>query len=86
MVDVAPEEAVDEHGLSFGVVPQRRRPETRVEQAADLVEVSGLLVRTHVIVVTTSGDVIQAPTVLWARSEFDNNSTGVSIGRCGLQN
>ena len=79
MVDVAPEEAVDEHGLSFGVVPQRRRPETRVEQAADLVEVSGLLVRAHVIVVTAGGDVIQAPTVLWTRYEFDNAATRISF-------
>lgn len=70
VIDVAPEETVDEDGLSLRVVPQRRRSKTRVEETADLVEISCLLVRAHVIVVTAGGDVIQAATVLWGRYEF----------------
>ena len=68
MIYVAPEETVDEDGLSLRVVPQRRRSETRVEETTNLVEISGLLVRAHVIVVTTGGDVIQAAAVLWGQS------------------
>ena len=64
VIDVAPEEAVDEDGLSLRVVPQRRRPEPGVEEAADLVQIPRLLVRAHVIVVTTGRDVVQAATVL----------------------
>ena len=71
VIDVAPEETVDEDGLSLRVVPQRRRSETRVQETADLVEISGLLVRAHVVVVTTSGDMIQAATVLWTRQKLD---------------
>ena len=64
VIDVAPKEAIDEDGLSLGVVPQRRRPEPGVEETADLVEIPRLLVRAHVIVVTTGRDVVQAATVL----------------------
>ena len=64
VIDVAPEETIDEDGLSLRVVPQRRRPEPGVEEAADLVQIPRLLVRAHVIVVTAGRDVVQAATVL----------------------
>ena len=64
VIYVAPEKTIDEDRLSLRVVPQCRCSQTRVEETANLVEISGLLVRTHVIVVTTGGDVIQAATIL----------------------
>merc|ERR1719410_1894475 len=64
VVQVVPQQTVDQNGLSFEVIPERGGPEPVVEDGPDLVQLADHLVSPGVIEVTLGSYLVQSSPVL----------------------